>query len=220
MLMGKIFKNLREPVNSLTHGIGFLLSILALGLMLWKGITNDLDGVGLISLIVFGVSLCLLYLTSATYHGIITNDKIVLRLRKLDHSMIFILIAGSYAPFCLIGLNNKIGNIFFIVMLSLALLGIGFKLLWFNSPRWLQTALYIILGWAAVFIMKPLSSTISFESLFLLILGGVFYTVGGVIYGLKPKKLTFGAFGFHEIFHIFIMLGSLCHFISVFFYLI
>lgn len=220
MLMGKIFKNLREPVNSLTHGIGFLLSILALGLMLWKGITNDLDGVGLISLIVFGVSLCLLYLTSATYHGIITNDKIVLRLRKLDHSMIFILIAGSYAPFCLIGLNNKIGNIFFIVMLSLALLGIGFKLLWFNSPRWLQTALYIILGWAAVFIMKPLSSTIAFESLFLLILGGVFYTVGGVIYGLKPKKLTFGAFGFHEIFHIFIMLGSLCHFISVFFYLI
>jgi len=218
--MGKIFKNLREPVNSLTHGIGFLLSILALGLMLWKGITNDLDGVGLISLIVFGVSLCLLYLTSATYHGIITNDKIVLRLRKLDHSMIFILIAGSYAPFCLIGLNNKIGNIFFIVMLSLALLGIGFKLLWFNSPRWLQTALYIILGWAAVFIMKPLSSTIAFESLFLLILGGVFYTVGGVIYGLKPKKLTFGAFGFHEIFHIFIMLGSLCHFISVFFYLI
>ena len=105
-------------------------------------------------------------------------------------------------------------------MLSLALLGIGFKLLWFYSSRWLQTALYIILGWAAVFIMKPLSSTIAFESLFLLILGGVFYTVGGVIYGLKPKKLTFGAFGFHEIFHIFIMLGSLCHFISVFFYLI
>lgn len=218
--MGKISKKLREPVNSLTHGIGFLLSILALVLMVWKGMANNLDGIGLISLIIFGVSLCLLYLTSATYHGIITNDKIVLRLRKLDHSMIFILIAGSYAPFCFIGLNNKMGNIFFIVMSALALLGIGFKLIWFNSPRWLQTALYIILGWAAVFIMKPLSSTIAFESLFLLILGGVFYTVGGVIYGLKPKKLTFGAFGFHEIFHIFIMLGSLCHFISVFFYLI
>lgn len=218
--MGKIFKNLREPVNSLTHGIGFLLSILALGLMIWKGISNDLDGLGLTSLIIFGVSLCLLYLTSATYHGIITNDKIVLRLRKLDHSMIFILIAGSYAPYCLIGLNNKTGNIFFTVIVSLAILGIGFKLLWFNSPRWLQTALYIILGWAAVFVMKPLSNAIGFESLLLLILGGVFYTIGGVIYGIKPKKLTFGAFGFHEIFHIFIMIGSLCHFISVFFYII
>lgn len=218
--MNKMSKNLREPVNSLTHGIGFVLSVLALMLMVWKGLSKSIDGVGLASLIIFGVSLSLLYLTSATYHGVITKENIILRLRKLDHSMIFILIAGSYAPYCLIGMRNNNGSLFFIIIAALAILGIAFKLIWFTSPRWLQTGLYIILGWAAVFMMKPLSSSVSFESLFLLILGGVFYTVGGVIYGIKPKKLTFGAFGFHEIFHIFIMIGSLCHFISVFFYII
>lgn len=218
--MGKFSKTLREPVNSLTHGIGFILSLLALILMIFKGVSNNLGAVGLISLIIFGLSLCLLYLTSSTYHGINTKDNIILNLRKLDHSMIFVLIAGSYAPYCLISLSNHKGSIFFIVISVLALLGIFFKLIWFNSPRWLQTSLYIVLGWAAVFMLKPLSNTLAFESLFLLVLGGVLYTIGGVIYAIKPKKLTFGVFGFHEIFHIFIMLGSLCHFISVFFYII
>jgi hemolysin III len=218
--MSKLSTILREPVNSLTHGIGFLLSLIALIVMIFKGITNNLSPIGLISVSIFGISLCLLYLTSSTYHGINTKDNIILNLRKLDHSMIFVLIAGSYAPYCLISLNNYKGSIFFIVISSLALLGIFFKLIWFNSPRWLQTSLYIVLGWAAVFMLKPLSNTLAFESLFLLVLGGILYTIGGVIYGIKPKKLTFGVFGFHEIFHIFIMLGSLCHFISVFFYII
>ena len=218
--MSKLSTILREPVNSLTHGIGFLLSLLALILMIFKGISNNLSAIGLISVSIFGISLCLLYLTSSTYHGINTKDNIILNLRKLDHSMIFVLIAGSYAPYCLISLSNYKGSIFFIIISSLALLGIFFKLIWFNSPRWLQTSLYIVLGWAAVFMLKPLSNTLAFESLFLLVLGGVLYTIGGVIYGIKPKKLTFGVFGFHEIFHIFIMLGSLCHFISVFFYII
>lgn len=218
--MGKFLKILREPVNSLTHGIGFVLSLIALILMIFKGISNDLSPIGLVSVIIFGVSLCLLYLTSSTYHGINTKDNIILNLRKLDHSMIFILIAGSYAPYCLISLSNYKGTMFFIIISALAILGISFKLIWFNSPRWLQTSLYIILGWAAVFMLKPLSNTLSFESLFLLVLGGILYTIGGVIYGIKPKRLTFGVFGFHEIFHIFIMLGSLCHFISVFFYII
>lgn len=218
--MSKLSTILREPVNSLTHGIGFLLSLLALILMIFKGISNNLSPIGLVSVSIFGISLCLLYLTSSTYHGINTKDNIILNLRKLDHSMIFVLIAGSYAPYCLISLSNYKGSIFFIVISSLALLGIFFKLIWFNSPRWLQTSLYIVLGWAAVFMLKPLSNTLAFESLFLLVLGGVLYTIGGVIYGIKPKKLTFGVFGFHEIFHIFIMLGSLCHFISVFFYII
>lgn len=218
--MSKLSTILREPVNSLTHGIGFLLSFLALILMIFKGISNNLDPIGLVSVSIFGISLCLLYLTSSTYHGINTKDNIILNLRKLDHSMIFVLIAGSYAPYCLISLSNYKGSIFFIVISSLALLGIFFKLIWFNSPRWLQTSLYIVLGWAAVFMLKPLSNTLAFESLLLLVLGGVLYTIGGVIYGIKPKKLTFGVFGFHEIFHIFIMLGSLCHFISVFFYII
>ena len=213
-------KYLREPVNSLTHLVGAILSLFALIAMLVKGVVNDASSVAIVSVVIFGISLILLYSISATYHGVITSDKIISRLRKLDHSMIFILIAGSYAPFCLIALRGSKGTIFFATIASIAVAGILFRMLWFDCPRWLQTALYIGLGWAAIFMIKPLSAVLSPVSLFLLVLGGVLYTVGGVIYGLKPKKLQLGKFGFHEIFHIFIILGSLCHFICVFIYLL
>lgn len=213
-------KYLREPINSITHWIGAILSLFALIAMLVKGILNNSSTITIASVIIFGISLILLYSVSATYHGVITSDKIIYRLRKLDHSMIFILIAGSYAPFCLISLGGSKGAVFFSIIASIAIAGILFRMLWFNCPRWLQTALYIGLGWAAIFMIKPLSQVLSPISLFLLVFGGVLYTVGGVIYGLKPKKLQFGKFGFHEIFHIFIILGSLCHFICVFIYLL
>ena len=213
-------KYFREPVNSLTHLAGAILSLFALIAMLVKGVINNASSVAIVSVVIFGISLILLYSVSATYHGVITSDKIISRLRKLDHSMIFILIAGSYAPFCLIALGGSKGTIFFATIASIAIAGILFRMLWFDCPRWLQTALYIGLGWAAIFMIKPLSAVLSPVSLFLLVLGGVLYTVGGVIYGLKPKKLQLGKFGFHEIFHIFIILGSLCHFICVFLYLL
>ena len=213
-------KYLREPINSLTHWIGAILSLFALIAMLVKGVSNNASAVAIVSVAIFGISLIMLYTVSATYHGVITSDKIIFRLRKLDHSMIFILIAGSYAPFSLIALGGSKGTIFFATIASIAIAGILFRMLWFNCPRWLQTALYIGLGWAALFMLKPLSQALSPISLALLVLGGVLYTFGGVIYGLKPKKLQFGKFGFHEIFHIFIILGSLCHFICVFIYLI
>lgn len=213
-------KYLREPINSLTHWIGAILSLFALIAMIVKGVVTNSSVVSIVSVIIFGISLILLYSVSATYHGVITSDKIIFRLRKLDHSMIFILIAGSYAPFSLIALGGSRGTVFFSVIASIAIAGILFRMLWFNCPRWFQTSLYIGLGWAAIFMIKPLSQVLSPVSLFLLILGGVFYTIGGVIYALKPKKLQIGKFGFHEIFHIFIILGSLCHFICVFIYLI
>lgn len=213
-------KYLREPINSLTHWIGAILSVFALIAMLVKGIINSASTIAIVSVAIFGISLILLYSVSATYHGVITSDKIIFRLRKLDHSMIFILIAGSYAPFCLIALGGSKGTVFFSIIASIAIAGILFRMLWFDCPRWLQTALYIGLGWAAIFMIKPLSQSLTPISLALLVLGGVLYTVGGVIYGIKPKKLQLGKFGFHEIFHIFIILGSLCHFICVFTYLL
>lgn len=213
-------KYFREPVNSLTHLTGAILSLFALIAMLVKSVVNNVSSVAILSIVIFGISLILLYSVSATYHGVITSDKIISKLRKLDHSMIFILIAGSYAPFCLIALGGSKGTIFFATIASIAIAGILFRMLWFDCPRWLQTALYIGLGWAAIFMIKPLSSVLNPISLFLLVLGGILYTVGGVIYGLKPKKLQLGKFGFHEIFHIFILLGSLCHFICVFIYLL
>lgn len=213
-------KYFREPINSLTHWVGSILSLFALIAMLTKGLINNASSIAIVSVVIFGISLISLYSVSATYHGVITSEKIIFRLRKLDHSMIFILIAGSYAPFCLIALGGSKGTIFFTTIASIALAGILFRMLWFNCPRWLQTALYIGLGWAAIFMIKPLSQVLSPISLFLLVLGGVLYTIGGVIYGIKPKKLQLGKFGFHEIFHIFIILGSLSHFICVFTYLL
>lgn len=213
-------KYLREPINSLTHWIGAILSLFALIAMLTKGLLNNASTVSIVSIVIFGISLISLYSVSATYHGVITSEKIIFRLRKLDHSMIFILIAGSYAPFCLIALGGSKGIVFFTTIASIAVAGILFRMLWFNCPRWLQTSLYIGLGWAAVFMIKPLSQVLNPASLYLLVLGGILYTVGGVIYALKPKRLKFGKFGFHEIFHIFIILGSLSHFISVFSYIL
>ena len=188
--------------------------------MLAKGLINNASNIDIASVTIFGISLILLYTVSGTYHGIMSSDKIINFFQKLDHSMIFILIAGSYAPFCLIALGGTLGRNMFLIMISIAIAGIVFKLCWFNSPRWLQTALYIAMGWSAIFVVKPLSAALPPLSIFLLVLGGIFYTIGGVIYGTKSEKIKIGNFGFHEIFHVFILLGSLTHFICVFTYLL
>ena len=174
----------------------------------------------LTAVIIFGISMILLYSASATYHLVVSSDKVIKFLRKLDHSMIFILIAGSYTPFCLIALNGKHGLALFIVISGIAIAGVLFKMLWFNCPRWLSTSIYIGMGWISIFIIGPLSKVISPEGVFFLALGGVFYTIGGIIYGLKPKFLNFKYVNFHDIFHIFVMLGSLTHFYCVFKYVI
>lgn len=215
-----MYKKLREPINSITHLSGAILSFIALIAMLTKSFLTNASNSTIASVTIFGISLILLYTVSGTYHGIISNDKIINFFQKLDHSMIFILIAGSYAPFCLIALGGTLGRNMFIVMISIAIAGIVFKLCWFNAPRWLQTSLYIAMGWSAIFVIKPLSVALPSISIFLLVLGGVFYTIGGVIYATKSKKIKIGNFGFHEIFHVFILLGSLTHFICVFTYLL
>ena len=215
-----MYKKLREPINAITHLAGAGLSLIALIAMLNKAISSNASNISILSVTIFGISLILLYTTSGTYHGIVSTQKVISFFQKLDHSMIFILIAGSYAPFCLISIGGKLGITMFIIMVTIAVLGITFKLCWFDCPRWLQTAMYIGMGWAALFMIKPLTAVLPGISLFWLVLGGVLYTIGGVIYGVKPEKLRIGKWGFHEIFHIFILLGSLSHFICVFTYVI
>lgn len=215
-----MYKKLREPINSITHLAGALFSLIALIAMLIKAISTNASSVGILSVTIFGISLILLYITSGTYHGIISSDKVISIFKKLDHSMIFVLIAGSYAPFCLLTIGGKFGITMFIIMVALAVAGIIFKLCWFTCPCWVDSTMYIGIGWAALFMIKPLASILPTISLFLLVLGGVLYTIGGVIYASKSKKLTIGNWGFHEIFHIFILLGSLSHFICVYTYVI
>ncbi len=210
----------REPVNGFTHLGGAILSFVGLLALVIKTTLNNPSTVDITAVIIFGVSLILLYAASATYHLVIASDKVIAFLRRIDHSMIFILIAGSYTPFCLIALQGPRGWILFSIIATIAVCGVLFKMIWFNCPRWISTCVYIGMGWIAIFIMKPLYNSISFGGMLLLVLGGVFYTIGAVIYGLKPKAIKFKNLGFHEIFHIFILLGSLCHFISVYKYVI
>lgn len=216
--MNKIF---REPINGLSHLFGAILSLAALITMIIK---VSLFGSNLtlefISVCTFGISLILLYSASATYHLAIASEKILLFLRKLDHSMIFLLIGGTYIPFCLLALDGTLRIVLTSIIVLLTIAGIIFKLFWFKCPRWLSTSLYIGMGWIAIFIIYPLYNSISLSGVLWLLLGGILYTIGGIIYGLKPKFLEFKFLGFHEIFHIFILLGSLCHFIAVFFYLL
>ena len=211
---------IREPFNALSHLVGAILSIVALISLTVKAVMNDAPVLHIVAVIIFGVSMILLYAASATYHAVLAKDRVIAFLRKLDHSMIFLLIAGSYAPFCLIALNGFTGFALFSVVTGIAVSGILFKMVWFNCPRWLSTGLYIGMGWIIVFLASPLSKVLNVPGLWLLVIGGLMYTIGGFIYGAKPKFLHSKHLGFHEIFHIFILLGTLCHFLCVYFYVL
>ncbi|MBC6971734.1 MULTISPECIES: PAQR family membrane homeostasis protein TrhA [unclassified Bacillus (in: firmicutes)] len=210
----------REPVNAFTHLGGAILSFIALLAMLVK-VSVKMPSVSTISaVILFGVGMMVLYAASAVYHSVVASERVIYFFRKLDHSMIFILIAGTYAPFCLITLEYANGLLLFGLVYATALCGIIFKMFWFNCPRWLSTAIYLMMGWLIVLFFPPLSENLSIEGILFLVLGGVFYTIGGFIYGAKPKWLEFKYMGHHEIFHIFVLLGSLAHFVCVYCYVI
>lgn len=213
-------KYLREPINGLTHLIGAVLSLVALIAMLVKSHLRGCSLTTLYSVLFFGISMILLYSASSIYHSVISSDKVIKVLKRLDHSMIFILIAGSYAPFCLVALSGKVGINLFMAVTICAAMGIIFKIFWVTCPRWLSSLMYIGIGWFAIFAIYPMSKVLPLAALIYLILGGVMYTIGGVIYALKTEKIRIGVFGRHEIFHLFIMEGTLCHFICVFCYII
>lgn len=212
---------IREPFNALSHLAGAVLSLAALLAMTIKAASQQAPPLHLTSVILFGLALIALFTASTVYHAVIARPETIAFLRKLDHSMIFTLIAGSYAPFCLIALEGPLGWTLFGFVAFLGLSGIFFKMIWFHSPRWLSTAIYIAMGWIIVFAVVPLADQLSMAGLSLLIGGGLLYTIGGIIYALKPpfmEKVL--RLGFHEVFHLFILAGSFCHFLSVYFYVL
>lgn len=211
---------IREPINGLTHFAGAILSFVALLAMVIKTSVKTGSALEITAVTIFGISMILLYSASATYHMVIAKAHVIAFLRRLDHSMIYILIAGTYTPFCLISLEGSLGWTLFAIVAVAAVLGVVFKMVWFHCPRWLSTGIYILLGWLIIFFISPLSHRLDPTGLFLLAFGGVMYTIGGVIYAVKPKFLQSKYMGFHEIFHIFILLGSISHFLSVFLFVI
>ncbi|MBS7527212.1 hemolysin III family protein [Fusibacter paucivorans] len=204
----------REPINMWTHFAGIILAAIGLTVMVWRAVLKHNPSL-ITGVVVFGVSMILLYTASTVYHGFNGKKEIILRLRKLDHAMIFVLIAGTYTPICLTALKGKLGYGLLIAVWSLAIIGIVTKVIFINMPRWLSAGMYLFLGWLSIAFIYPIFKAMPVPGFVWLCLGGVFYTVGSIIYAIKSDKLRIGAFGFHEIFHLFILLGTISHFIMV-----
>lgn len=205
----------RDLVSGLTHCIGAALSLVGLVLLIvFSAIYGN--AYHIVSFTIFGVGLFLLYLFSTLYHWLNISEKGITVFRKFDHIMIYILIAASYTPICLVPLRGPWGWTIFGIIWGLAVLGTILTAVWIKAPRFITTTIYLIMGWAVVIAAYPLIQVFkeanNFGSLIWLLAGGIFYTIGGIIYGLKVPKTKWKCFGFHEIFHIFVMLGSACHY--------
>lgn len=207
-----MFKKLREPVNSLTHWGGAILAVIGLIALLIVGWSTPAK---LISLVVYGVSLIFLFSASATYHMVQVKDKALEIFRKIDHSAIYVLIAGTYTPFCVNALTGfwKWGML--TVIWSLAVIGIVVKIFYIRAPRWLNAGIYIVMGWLVLAVIGQIVANLSPWVLTWLIFGGVTYTLGAVVYMTKMFNFKPGVFGFHEVWHIFVLLAALFHFIAV-----
>lgn len=215
--MPAFFKNARDPVSCYSHFIGAVLSLVGLAVM---AVHFALDGgamVTAVSSLLFCVSLFALYSASGVYHYSNGGEKVRLVLRKLDHAMIYVLIAGSYTPVLTAILPRREGILFIAGIWVFAAAGILFKLCWINAPRWLGTMLYLVLGWA-ILVNPGALANLSLPAVALLAAGGLLYTVGGVIYIIKKPNFS-KTFGFHELFHIFVVLGSVCHYFMVLFFI-
>lgn len=206
----------KDPISWLTHFIGLILAVISTPLILGKAIYHNIGLTFTISILIFMFNMMVLYAASSIYHYFNISEKINLILKRIDHCSIFLLIAGTYTPVCVIALNNAKGYMLLIAVWILALLGIIFKLCWVTCPKWVSSVMYIGLGWLVIFNIKTVVLSLSVAEFIWLLIGGLFYTIGGVIYALKPKlfkKEELTGFGNHELFHIFVMLGTLCHFI-------
>ena len=214
----KHFK-LKDPGSAITHFIGMLMAMFAATPLILRAMRAP-DTVHVISLSIFIVSMILLYAASTTYHTFDLSERTNKILKKLDHCMIFVLIAGSYTPICLIVLHGRTGLMLLALVWSIAILGIIFKLCWVTCPKWVSSVLYIAMGWVCVLAFTQILNSLPAAAFNWLLAGGIIYTVGGIIYALKLP--IFNAhhinFGSHEIFHLFVMAGSICHFIMMFEY--
>lgn len=212
---------IREPGSAITHFIGMMFAVFAsVPLMIKAGLTQNISDVK--AMAVFMASMMLLYGASTVYHSLVVPDRILKIFRKLDHMMIFVLIAGSYTPVCMIVLGGRIGYTMLAAVWTIAAVGMLVKAVWINCPKWFSSVIYIAMGWVCVFAFGQLFENLELAGFLWLLAGGIIYTVGGIIYALKLPLFNskHANFGSHEIFHLFVMAGSVCHFIFMYFYVI
>ena len=210
---------IREPGSAITQFNAMMMAVFAaVPLLVKAGVQSGQEN--FLAMAIFMGSMILLYGASATYHSVDLTGKSLRVFRKLDHMMIFVLIAGSYTPVCLIVLGGKLGYTLLALVWGIAAVGMIVKACWITCPKWFSSVIYIAMGWVCVLVFGPLLKTLSTPAFLWLLAGGIIYTVGGVIYALKlpifNAKHKF--FGSHEVFHLFVMGGSVCHFIFMYLY--
>lgn len=199
-----------EKLNIWSHAFGIFLSIIALVLLIIKAVQQDNIWM-MFSFPIFGVSLILLYLASTLYHASKEPQK-RFKLKVFDHAAIYVLIAGSYTPFTLVSLNGETGWLIFSMVWVMAFTGIILKLFFTGRFKVVSTAMYVLMGWLIVFYFQDLTASLHEKGVFYLILGGVLYTIGAILYSIKKIKFN------HAIFHFFVLAGSFCHFLSIYLY--
>lgn len=210
---------IREPGNAFTHLTATILAAMASTPLLLKAFVNS-GTIAFNAMCIFILSMILLYGASTMYHSVNVSGKRLKIFKKIDHMMIFVLIAGSYTPVCLIVLGGELGYTLLTVVWSIAIAGILIKAFWVTCPKWFSSLIYIAMGWVCVFVFGTLWDTLPKAAFLWLLGGGLIYTAGGIIYALKcpifnAKHVNFGS---HEIFHLFCMGGSICHFIFMYNY--
>lgn len=210
--------SIKDPGSAITHFIGMVLAALASSPLLVLAAFHS-DKSAVLALAVFALSMVLLYGASTVYHTFNISDKINQTLRKVDHMMIFILIAGSYTPVCMIPLKDSVGYPLLALVWGTAIAGMLIKAFWITCPKWFSSLIYISMGWLCVLAMVPLVKALPAAAFVWLLAGGIIYTAGGVIYAMKLPffNARHQYFGSHEIFHLFVMAGSLCHFVVMFY---
>lgn len=201
---------IKEPVNSLSHLAGVLFSVAGLIVLILLARGRPLH---IFVFSVYGASLILLYTASTLLHSLPVSPRIERSLRRFDHSAIFLLIAGTYTPVCLVTLRGVWGWSLFGIVWALAAAGILFKVFFLHAPKWLSTVLYVAMGWLALVAIVPLMLNVPPLGLVWLFSGGVFYSAGALIYGLERPNLLPGILGHHEVFHFLVLAGSACHFV-------
>lgn len=207
-----MLKKLREPVNSLTHWGGALLALIGLIALLIVGWSTPAK---IISLTIYGLSLIAMFSASATYHMVLVKDKALEVFRKIDHSAIFLLIAGTYTPFCINAFTGfwKWGML--SIVWALALIGITVKIFYIGAPRWVNVGIYILMGWLSVTAAGQMLTALPGWVFAWMLAGGVIYTLGAIVYATKIFNFKPGVFGFHEVWHIFVLLAAAAHFVAV-----
>jgi hemolysin III len=212
----------KDPISAMTHFIGFIGAIVGMPVLLIQAAKYGASQEHMISFAVFMLSMILLYGASTAYHSFDISKRANKILKKIDHMMIFVLIAGSYTPICTMVLGEKRGSFLLILVWAIALMGMILKACWVTCPKWFSSVIYISMGWVCLLAFDQIYANLPLAGFLWLLAGGIMYTLGGVIYALKLSILSrhFKNFGPHELFHIFVMAGSFCHFMVMYGYVV